>query len=117
MEIIDRLQRNRLATILIAIVSFVCAAAVYQYLRTSPQIGPNEEVFKTVDALFTALTTKDLQRLSDCESRLQADLESGALPSAAAKNLDGIIQRARAGKWDASADTLYQFILDQRRMR
>ena len=80
-----------------------------------PQMGPDEEVFATVDALFTAVTARDEQRLGECEQRLREFKESGKLPSDAAAHLDGIMARARAGNWEPAAERLYDFMKAQRR--
>ena len=112
--IIDRINRNRIATFLIATVAFAAGALIVQYLRSFPQLEANEEVLKTVDALFTALTSKNSQRLNDCDQKLKKFRDDGSVSSSAAKKLDAIIQRARAGEWEASSKTLYEFILGQR---
>ena len=112
----DLFDRNRLATIVLGILAVVAIVFLMQFLRSHPQVGADEEVFKTVDALFTALTSRDNQRLSDCEQRLQSYRDAGTLPSSAAKKLDGIIKQARAGEWEASVRKLYDFMLAQRRM-
>jgi hypothetical protein len=80
-----------------------------------PQIGWDEEVFSTVDALFTAVNSRDLKQLSDCEQRLKTYQQSGKLPAAAAGRLDSLIQQARAGEWKLAAQRLYDFMLGQRR--
>jgi hypothetical protein len=94
--------------------TLVLAFVIWSFLP-SPQIGTDEEVFKTVDALFTAITTRDPKRLDDCQQRLRAFREGGKLPVAAAKSLDSIVQQANTGKWDKSAHRLYDFMLAQRR--
>ena len=79
---------------------------------------PNERdegVFRTVDALFTAVTAKDQKRLADCELRLRGYRESGKLPSAAASELDAIIRKANSGAWLPAAERLYAFMNGQRR--
>ncbi|WP_397568610.1 hypothetical protein [Schlesneria sp. T3-172] len=114
MEIIERIDRNRPTTIALAIFGLALSGILIQYLRAQPQIGEEEQVITTVDALFTALTTRDLQRLEDCESRLQSYRENGELPEVAAAKLQKIIGRAREGEWEPSARTLYDFILAQR---
>lgn len=80
-----------------------------------PQMGSDDEVFKAVDALFTAVTSRDEGRLSRCEARLSAFAEEGRLPSAAARRLGGVIAQARAGGWEAAARSLYNFMQAQRR--
>lgn len=116
MGLIDRIDRNRFATMLLAVAAFAAGALVVQYLRFTPQLGMDEEVFKTVDALFTAITSKNVQRLNDCEQRLKSAREEGKLNSSAAAKLGTIIGAARAGEWEGSARKLYTFILAQRRI-
>src|SRR5690349_12858947 len=41
-------------------------------MQPPPQMGADEEVFRTVDALYTAFTARDEKLLSDCEVRLRA---------------------------------------------
>ena len=108
-------QRNRTAIISLAIALIVITAAVVYWLRIPPQMGGSEEVFDTVDALFTAVTSRDEKRLADCERRLKSYSESGKLPASAWNHLDGIIQKARGGGWQSAAESLYNFMLAQRR--
>lgn len=117
MEITDRIDRRRLASVLIAVTAFVAGVLIVQYLRSYPQMDADENVLKTVDALFTALNNKNSQHLNDCERQLQKYRDEGSLPSSAWRNLQGIIKRARAGEWESSSKTLYDFILAQRRRK
>jgi hypothetical protein len=80
-----------------------------------PQMGADEAVFRTVDALFTAVTARDAKLLGQCEQRLRAQREVGKLPPAASDYLDGVIAKARAGRWESSAERLYDFMTVQRR--
>lgn len=80
-----------------------------------PQIGADEQVFNTVDALFTALTSRDNSRLADCEKRLQNYRQSGTLPAAPAQFLDGVIEQARRKEWEPAARRLYDFMYRQHR--
>jgi hypothetical protein len=79
-----------------------------------PQLKADEQVFNTVDALFTALTARDRARLDDCERRLKAYREQGKTSRAAAARLDAIIQQAHDGQWEPAARKLYDFMLAQR---
>ena len=79
-----------------------------------PQLGIDGQVFKTVDALFTAITSRDSSRLEDCERRLKAYHEEGRISDAAAGSLDAIIQQARNGHWEPAARRLYDFMRGQR---
>src|SRR5262245_27365058 len=80
-----------------------------------PQMGADEEVFKTVDALFTAVRAHDDNLLGQCEQRLRTLKEAGKLPGNAADYLDRIIVNARGGRWEAAAEKLYDFMSAQRR--
>jgi hypothetical protein len=79
-----------------------------------PQLKVDEQIFNTVDALFTALTSRDASRLADCERRLKAYHEAGRLSDAAALSLDAVIEQAQAGQWEPAARRLYDFMLGQR---
>jgi hypothetical protein len=92
----------------------IALVVLFQSFSRPPQIGTDDEVRKTVDALFTAVTTKDLQRLDDCDNRLKACRTDGRLPGKAARQLNTIIQQARGGHWDPAAKRLYDFIYGQR---
>src|SRR5262249_51628819 len=80
-----------------------------------PQMGADEEVFRTVDALFTAVTARDPALLGQCEARLAAYREARQLPKQASDYLDSIIKKAHRGSWQAAAERLYDFMLAQRR--
>ena len=85
-----------------------------RYWGVPPQIGADEEVNKTVDALFTAMTSRDLARLDDCDRRLKSYHTAGRLPARPAQALAAMIQQARDGQWEPAAKRLYEFIYGQR---
>jgi hypothetical protein len=74
----------------------------------------DERVFKTVDALFTAIRSRDLSRMEDSDRRLKTYREEGRISDAAAGYLDDIIQQARGGQWEPAAKRLYAFMRGQR---
>jgi hypothetical protein len=103
-------------------IQIVCALAavvgiffLVQAFKAPPQIGMDEEAFATVDALFTALTSRDESRLDVCEERLLALREAQRLPATAADYLDAVIDQARSGQWEPAAKRLYDFMYRQRR--
>lgn len=114
MATIERLAGQPRVRIIGIVVLLLAITFAYRSIVASPQIGADEEALKTVDALFTAITSKDTERLTDCEQRLHSQRESGTLPASAARRLDRLIQQARGGQWDASAHQLYDFMLAQR---
>ncbi len=108
--------RERLAKYALAgIVGSVVLVAALKYWNRPPQMGTSEQAFKTVDALYTAVRSRDERRLTECEGRLKSYRQAGQLPAAAANALDGIIARARSGAWQPAAERLYDFMLAQRR--
>lgn len=98
----------------LGLLAVVAGILLYRNFSGPPQIGSDEEVNKTVDALFTAMTTKDKQRLDDCEQRLKSYEESGRLPAKPARQLYSMIKQARDGQWEPAARRLYPFIYGQR---
>lgn len=90
-------------------------ACWFDWWGSPPQMGTDENVFKTVDALFTAVTARDEKLLADCDQRLHALKDAGKLPGETATYLDNVIGRARAGRWESAAQTLYDVMRAQRR--
>jgi hypothetical protein len=78
-------------------------------------MGGDEDVVKTVDALFTAVTARSEPLLGQCERRLRSHRDAGKLPPEASDYLGAIVEQARAGRWEAAAERLYGFIKAQRR--
>lgn len=107
--------RSKIALTLLCLVLLALAARLWYGYRSQPQLPANDEVFKTVDALFTAVTAHDTRRLADCQQRLAKYKDRGALPAAAAKRLDRIIGLAQSGDWTAAAHRLYDFMQAQQR--
>lgn len=79
-----------------------------------PSMGTDEEVFKTVDALFTALTSRNTDWMDDCEQRLRVFQDEARLPPKSARYLDAVIAQARTGEREQAARRLYDFIYRQR---
>jgi hypothetical protein len=99
----------------VVLLAVTAAALFYFWPSSTPQIGADEETFKTLDALFTAVTSRNLDRLNASEARLHSLREQGRLPVQAAERIDAIVSSARTGEWQPSAERLYEFIKGQRR--
>ena len=78
-------------------------------------MGADPEVFKTVDALYTAIRNQDKKQLASCEAMLKDHFRGGRLPAAASQSLNKVIARAHSGEWDPAAKSLYSFMFAQRR--
>jgi hypothetical protein len=108
-------NRRRAAWVVLGVLLAGLAVVLVLRLRTPPQMGPDDAVFRTVDALYTAVRNHDEPRLTQCARRLAAHRNEGKLPRDAADYLDGVITTARGGGWDPAARRLYDFMLAQRR--
>jgi len=109
------IDRQRVVYGAVAALVVVGVVIVLMGQRRPPQMGADERVFHTVDALYTAVKSHDLARLADCERRLHEYKEAGKLPTTAAARLDGVIGTAKSGSWQSAAESLYDFMLGQRR--
>ncbi len=108
-------DRQKVALGALAIVGLIAAAILVYVFWPVAQLGADEDVLKSVDALFTAVTSQSEDRLSRTEARLRAYEAEGRLPASAARRLEGIIAQARGGAWEQAASALYSFIQGQRR--
>jgi hypothetical protein len=108
-------SRTQLIVAIIGLLLLALTARFYFAYRSQPQLPASAEVFQTVDALFTAVTAHDTQRLADCQQRLAKYKDRGSLPSAAAQRLDRIISLAQSGDWTTAAHRLYDFMQAQKR--
>ncbi|MBI3822183.1 MAG: hypothetical protein HY289_05830 [Planctomycetes bacterium] len=100
------------------LLAFTLAAGVTVLLTgcgTPPQMGSDEEVFRTVDALYTAVTARNEKLVDQCDQRLSKLKQAGKLPESAANYLDDVIATARAGQWRPAAERLHAFMKSQRR--
>ena len=61
---------RRVAWAVLGTLGVLLAVGVVLSLRSPPQMGPDAEVFETVDALYTAVRNRDDARLTQCEARL-----------------------------------------------
>jgi len=78
------------------------------------QIGSDEEALKTVDALYTAVSTRRTDLLEGCAARIDELHSTGKLPDAAFNQLKSLIAEARSGQWQMSLRKLYDFMRGQR---
>lgn len=109
-------QRSVIGVVILAVLAIVVGVYFFGFGKP-PQMGPDEEVFRAVDALYTAVTARNDKLLGECEKRLQGLKNAGKLPATAADYLDGVIATGRAGNWQAAAERLYDFMKNQQRQR
>lgn len=102
---------------LAGLAALVAVIAIWLCNRSEPQMKYDSEVFNTVDALFTALTSRNPDRLAACHQRLTHYQAEGRLTAPVATTLNQIITQAQNGEWEDAAKRLYAFMLGQRRER
>jgi len=107
------IERSKAAGVLLAVGALV--AVIYFYSGCTPQVGADDESFRTLDALYTAVTSRNLDRLAATEARLHSLREQNRLPGPAAEHIDAIISQARNGEWLPAAKELHAFVSAQRR--
>ena len=79
-----------------------------------PQVGGDKESLRAVEALYTAVSSRNTSRLANCEEQLHALRDQGKLPRAAADYLDGLISTARGGDWKGATHKIFDFMKAQR---
>jgi hypothetical protein len=80
-----------------------------------PQLGPDREVFKAVDALYTAVSLRDPRELDKCVKTLDDLRARDKLPGPVDRSLEGYIAAARRGKWEDAQRGLADFMRGQGR--
>ncbi len=79
-----------------------------------PQLGSNEQAFKSADALWTAVCAKQPKLVDDAYSRLKQLHADGELSDDAFAVLDGVVSKADAADWAAAQKQLKLFWRGQR---
>jgi hypothetical protein len=80
-----------------------------------PQMGPDREAFKAIDALYTAVSLHEPAHVDRCSDQLSKLREAGKLPASAHDALSSIIAEAKGGLWEPAQGRLRDFMLGQRR--
>jgi hypothetical protein len=113
---VNAARKRRVAWAVVGgVVALGAVACLAAFLGRPPQMGADEEVFTTVDALYTAVTARDERLVAQCEARLRDARAEGKLPPDAAAYLNDVIARARGGRWESAAQRLYDFMKVQKR--
>lgn len=97
------------------LVALSVVGLLWLYRESQPQLTSDDAVFNTVDALFTAVTSRDASRVAACEKNLKSYAAAGRVPAAASAVLDQVVQQTKEGQWEPAAKRLYAFMLAQRR--
>jgi hypothetical protein len=100
---------------LLGLAGLIVIVLVVSWWRRPPQMGMDDRVFATVDALYTAVRSENPTRVNQCEERLRGYFEKGLLPKPAFEFLTDVIAKTRRGEWEPATKRLYDFMLVQRR--
>ena len=85
--------------------------------RQVPQVLTDEAVFKELDALYTAVTTKKPKLVEDCRERLTKLHSEGRLSDPGFKAISEIIGETEKDQWGDAAQHLYDFMRAQRKTK
>jgi hypothetical protein len=80
---------------------------------TQPAPLESPEAHSSADALYTAITSRRQDLMSEVETRLMSLNKSGKLSQTALNELTEIISIAKAEKWQNAAERLDTFIRNQ----
>jgi len=81
------------------------------------QIGGDETSFKAVDALYTAVSLREVKLVDQCQATLKKLREAGSLAEAPFQALEAIIVEAKGGAWEDAQTRLARFMEGQHRGR
>lgn len=103
------------ASIAAAAICVLVLTAAYWSWTSTPQLDPSDEVYASVDALFTAVTARRAELVAQCETELASLHGEGKIPQPAWQRLSRAIALAKSDDWEPAAKDLYRFIEQQRR--
>jgi predicted negative regulator of RcsB-dependent stress response len=107
-----RSTRYYLFGILMALVLFG-GYQLWRYYSRPPRLQASAEATKTLDALFTALTSRDSAQLAACMERIETHFSAGKLGYNATAELRYCNELANAGSWEQAAKRLYWVVYEQ----
>ena len=108
----DNVKKLAVAAAVVALLVF--GSWFFVWGGRPPQLGADKESLKAVEALYTAVSSHDTQRLSNCEEQLHKLRDQGKLPAPTADYLDGLIGTARGGNWKGATHKMFDFMRGQR---
>ncbi len=98
---------------LAAVLVVLLGGVAWHYYSTPPQLQASPAAAKTLDAMFTALTARNPDKLSACMERIEAYRQDGQLDARAVAELRTCHDLATSGSWEQAAKRLYWIIYEQ----
>lgn len=106
---------SRYLVAVIGVVTSLLIGLTYWAWTDTPQLADDDDVYASLDALFTAVTARREPLIVNCESKLVVLHSEGKIPEQAWTRISHVIELAKAGQWESSARELYTFIERQKR--
>ncbi|MBM4074603.1 MAG: hypothetical protein FJ267_03045 [Planctomycetes bacterium] len=78
-----------------------------------PAAVDSEDAMLAIDALYTAITSRQSKLVEDVHDRLKSLASAQKLSSEALRQLESIIESANSGKWESAAKQVDHFIRRQ----
>src|SRR5437588_5108633 len=94
-------------------VTFSCVVLALVGCGGPPQLGEDRDTFKAVDALYTAVSLRDLKLVGQCEAKLKGLHDASRIPEDVFSSLESIIAEAKDGKWEPAQERLSNFMEGQ----
>ncbi|WP_250846906.1 hypothetical protein [Aquisphaera insulae] len=79
------------------------------------QVGPDRDAFKAIDALYTAVSLRDVTLTDRCAGQLRELHAAAKLPEAPYRELVAMIDEAKSGGWEHAQGRLASFMEGQQR--
>lgn len=108
---------SRYLVAVIGVVTILLIGLTYWAWTDTPQLADDDDVYASLDALFTAVTARREPLIVNCESKLVVLHSEGKIPEQAWTRISHVIELAKAGQWESSARELYRFIERQKRTK
>ncbi len=99
----------------LCLISLVLISGLSMSGCSTPQVLGNEEVYTSLDALWTAVTSRNLDRVQEVTNELIRLRDEGGLSKEGWGAIEPILQQAFAEKWEPAARSLKKFIGAQRK--
>ncbi len=80
--------------------------------REHPKVTSRESQ-DLIKQFYTACNTRNIERLNECQTKLQQLETEGAISPAESESFNRILQQARAGDWSNAQANSLQFARDQ----
>ena len=108
-------MRNPKTITTLSLISLILISGLSIRGCSTPQVLENENVYSSLDALWTAVTSRKLDRVQDVTNDLIQLRDDGELSKAGWNAIKPILQQALAEKWEPAAHNLKKFINAQRK--